>query len=135
LTSELYNYSAKQKVFLIFFIIPIFYHSITGLVTILVLISGVTNKMCDWNTQDIVKILVKDETLLHARRRFVSSLNIQVVSIKEFEDKYNRGNDLHTFFCDVIEKWKSINGNKATISSLSNILRDNEFVALAGKFQ
>jgi hypothetical protein len=89
--------------------------------------------MCDWNSHDIVDILVKDGALLNNKRRFASSFYIPIVSIKQFEDKYNRENDLHSFFCDVIEKWKSINGNDATISSLSNILRENEFVASAGK--
>jgi hypothetical protein len=89
--------------------------------------------MADWKAHKIVDLLVKDEAFVQARQRFARILDISADRLADFEQRYQQQFDSRTFFCNVLEEWKSVTGNAATVSLLANILKENEFVASAGK--
>jgi hypothetical protein len=88
--------------------------------------------MTDWKVREIVEILVKDEAFVQARQRFARILDIPADRFTDFVHLYEQHSDSQIFFCNVLEEWKSVTGNKATIPLLENIIRENQFNSWAG---
>lgn len=83
---------------------------------------------------DVVKVLTKDDFFVNDPDKLFSQLNIDPALSKHYRDQYTLSIiTSHRYYCQLLEDWVGRLGNEATLSKLTGLLRDEEFVRTSGR--
>lgn len=84
--------------------------------------------------KELVKIFIQDVHLVEGRCQFIDSLGIAPATKIPLEGLYTHKTITATdYFSRILHDWAGRVGGEATVLELIKILRDEEFVSVAGR--